>query len=88
MDTFNKILSNISIVIQSLSQVRLFVTPWTAAHQSTVSPSFLKLVSTESASSNHLILSCPLSNIVRGNLYVEDLKPKNSGHDCIWRQSF
>ena len=52
-------------VVQLLSRVRLFATPWTAALQA--SPSFiisqdlLKLMSTELATpSNHLILCCPL----------------------------
>ena len=53
------------IVVQSLSLVRLFVTPWTAACQlplySTISQSLLKLMSTESVMlPNHLILCCPL----------------------------
>ena len=53
------------IVVQSLSHVRLFVTPWTAAHQAslsfTISRSWLKLMSIESVMpSNHLILCCPL----------------------------
>ena len=48
-----------------LSHVRLFVTPWTAACQASLSISssknLLKLMSTESAmSSNHLILCHPL----------------------------
>ena len=56
--------SNISSV-QSLSRVQLFVTPWTTAHQAslsiTTSQSLLKLVSIESVMpSNHLILCCPL----------------------------
>ena len=51
--------------VQSLSHVCLFVTPWTAAHQAslslTVSQSFLKLRSIEwMRPSNHLILCCPL----------------------------
>ena len=53
------------VVIQSLSHVHLFVTPWTAAHQVslsfTISWSLLKLISIESVMpSNHLILCCPL----------------------------
>ena len=40
------------VAVQWLKRVRLFVTPWTAAHQSslsfTISPSVLKLTSTES----------------------------------------
>ena len=49
------------VVVQSLSHVRLFVTPWNAAHQTslsfTISRSLLKLMSTESVRpSNHLIL--------------------------------
>ena len=51
--------------VQSLSRVRLFVTPWTTAHQASLSitnsRSLLKLTSTELVmSSNHLILCCPL----------------------------
>ena len=51
--------------VQSLSCVRLFVTPWTAARQSflsiTNSWSLLKLMSIELViPSNHLILCCPL----------------------------
>ena len=51
--------------VQSLSRVQLFVTPWTAAHQAslsfTISWSLLKLMSIESVMpSNHIILCCPL----------------------------
>ena len=54
-----------TVVIQSLSHVRLVVNPWTAACQAslsiTISLSFLKLMSIESVMpSNHLILYCPL----------------------------
>ena len=53
------------MVVQSLSCVWLFATPWTAAHQVslsfTISQSMLKLMSTESVmSSNHLIFCHPL----------------------------
>ena len=51
--------------VQSLSHVWLFVTPWTAACQASLSitnsRSLLKLMSSESVMpSNHLILCCPL----------------------------
>ena len=51
--------------VQCLSRVRLFATPWTAAHQAflsiTNSWSLLKLMSMESVMpSNHLILGHPL----------------------------
>ena len=51
--------------VQSLSHVQLFVTPWTAAHQAslsfTVSWSLLKLMSIELVIlSNHLIVCLPL----------------------------
>ena len=54
-----------SIVVQSLSCVQLFATPWTAARQVslsiTSSGSLLKLMPIESVMpSNHLILCCPL----------------------------
>ena len=53
------------LAVQSLSHVRLFATPWTAAHQAslsfTLSPSLLKLMSIESGMpSNHLIFYYPL----------------------------
>ena len=53
------------ISVQSLSRVRLFVTPWTEARQASLSitnsQSLLKVMSIESVmSSNHLILCCPL----------------------------
>ena len=52
-------------LVQSLSPVQLFVTPWTAACQATVSitnsQGLLKLISIDSVMpSNHLILYCPL----------------------------
>ena len=51
--------------VQSLSRVRLFLTPWTAARQASlsfaISQSLLKFISVESLMlSNHLILCCPL----------------------------
>ena len=54
-----------SLAIQSLSRVRLFVTPWTAARQAslffTVSLSLFKLMSIQSAMpSSNLILCRPL----------------------------
>ena len=56
--------TSLPIVVQSLSHVQLIATPWTAAHQTslsfTISWSLLKLRSFESViPSNHLIL-CPL----------------------------
>ena len=53
------------VVLQLLSCVQLFVTPWAAAHQAslsfTISLSLLKLMSTELVMpSNHLVLFHPL----------------------------
>ena len=53
------------VVVQSLSRVQLFVTPWTAACPTSlsfiISQSLLKLISIESVMpSNHLILCHPL----------------------------
>ena len=49
------------VVIQSLSRVQLFVTPWTAAHQASLSitnsQSLLKLMSIESVIPSHPLLS-------------------------------
>ena len=52
-------------LVQSLSCVQLFMTPWTAARQASLSftifQSLLKLMSIDSVMpSNHLILCCPL----------------------------
>ena len=52
-------------IVQSPSRVQLFETPWTVAHQAslsfTVSWSLLRFMSTESVMlSNHLALFCPL----------------------------
>ena len=60
-ERFSKIFSS----VQSLSRVRLFATPWTAAFQASLSItnswSLLKLMSIESViPSNHLVLCCPL----------------------------
>ena len=53
------------VVVQSLSRVPLFATPWTAALQAslsvTISLSFPKLMPTES--SNHLILCHPFASV-------------------------
>ena len=53
----------LSISVQSLSRVQLFVTPWTAAHQASLtnSQSLVKLMFTEwLIPSNHFILCRPL----------------------------
>ena len=54
----------VSTSVQSLSGVRLFATPWTAARQASLSitnsRSLLKLMSESVMPSNHLILCCPL----------------------------
>ena len=51
------------VAVQSLSCVQLFVTPWTAAQQAslsfTISHSLLKFMSLSRWYSNHLILCCP-----------------------------
>ena len=58
-------LSHHIVVVQSLSQIQLFVTSWTTAHQAplsfTISQSLLKAMSIESLMlSDHLILWHPL----------------------------
>ena len=58
------------VVVQSLSCVQLFVTPWTAAYQASLSftnsQSLLKLMSIELVMpSNHLILCHPLSSCLQ-----------------------
>ena len=65
-ETLQSILSS----IQLLSHVWLFVTPWTAAHQASLSTtnsqSLLKLMSIESVMpSNRLIFCCPFSSCLQ-----------------------
>ena len=65
MYSFSESIFVVVVVIQSLSRVWIFKTPWTAARQAslsfTISQSLLKLMSIESVMpSNHLILCCPL----------------------------
>ena len=60
-------LHSVYIIVLSLNCVQLFVTPWTAARQAslsfTISQSLLKLMSIESVMpSNYLIFCCPLSS--------------------------
>ena len=64
---------------QSLCHVRLFVTPWTAAHQASLSFtsfwSLLKLMSIESVmASNHLILCYPILFLPRSSQFLTSLK--------------
>ena len=65
----------LSDILQSLSRVQLFVTPWTVAHQTSLfitnSQSLLKFMSTELVMpSNHLILCCPLLSSVFPSIRV------------------
>ena len=67
----NSLTWDILVVVPSLSHVRLLVTPWTAAHQDslsfTLSWSLLKLMSNESVMpSNHLLLCLsPISSCLQ-----------------------
>ena len=66
VDQFYEDLQDSLVTAQSLSRVQLLVTPWTAAHQGslsfTISLNLLKLLSVESAMpSNHLISVTPFS---------------------------
>ena len=68
-----KVMRSIFSSVQSLSRVQLIVTPWTAAHQASLSitnsRSLLKLMSIKSVMpSNHLILCRPLILLPAFNL--------------------
>ena len=76
--------------VQSLSCVRLFVTPWTAAHQASLSitnsRSLLNLMSIELVMpSNHLILCCPL--LLLPSIFPS-LRVFSSGHVWMWELDF
>ena len=57
-------LKELIVVVQSVSHVLLFVTPWTAAGEASLSSTFLSLLKFMSFElvmpSNHIILYCPL----------------------------
>ena len=70
--------------VQSLSHVRLFATPWTVAHQASLSItdswSLLKLMSIESVMpSNHRILCHPL-------LLPPSVFPSSRGLGSTWHE--
>ena len=81
MVDWNWIFDLFVVVVQSLSHVQLFATPWTAAYQAslsfTISQNLLKLMSTESVMpSNYLILCCPLllpSSFPRMRIFSNEL---------------
>ena len=84
-------ISNCISSVQSLSHVQLFVTPWTAARQASLSitnsQSLLKLMSIELVMpSNHLTLCCPLlflPSIFPRNLYAGQEATVRTGHGTI-----
>ena len=55
---------HVVVVLQSLSRVQLFVTPWTAAHQEslsfTISQSLLKCMFTELVMPSYHLILCHL----------------------------
>ena len=78
--------------VQSLSCVQLFVTPWTAARQASLSItnscSLLKLIATELAMPfNHLILchwNSPGKNTEVGNLsLLQGILPTQGSNPCL-----
>ena len=77
------------VVVQSLSHVWLFVTPWTATHQAslsfTISWSLLKLRSIDSMmSANHLILCRPLLLLPSIFLSIRVFSNEYSSHRDVW----
>ena len=72
--------SVVVVVVQTVSHIRLFATPGTAAHQAslsfTISWSLLKFISIESMiSSNHLILCHPLLLLCHPLLLLSSIFP-------------
>ena len=95
MFSFPILVLNIVVVVQSLSRVWLFVTPWTTAHQAslsfTISRHLLKLMSIESViPHNHLILCHPLLPLP--SIFPNIKVFSNESALCIrwpkWHQSF
>ena len=80
-----------SFVVQLLSHVQLFATPWTAARQAslsfTISRSMLKLMSIESAMlSYHLILCHPL--LLLPSIFTSIRVFSNESTPCIRRPKY
>ena len=74
-------------VVQSLSHVQLFATPWTVAWQAplsfTISQNMLKLMSIESVMpANHLILCLPL--LLLPSIFPSIRVFSNESVLCIW----
>ena len=88
-------LNIIVVVVQLLGWVQLFATPWTAAHQAslsfTISQSLLKFISIESVMpSSHLILCRPLllpSSFLSMRVFTNELAIHIRWPKC-WRFSF
>ena len=81
--------------VQLLSRVRLFVTPWSAAHQDSLSiatfQSLIKLMSIESVMpSNHLILCHPLLLLPSSFSSIKVFSSVSSSHQVAkyWSFSF
>ena len=78
------------VVVQLLTQVQLFIAPWTVAHQASlffsISWSLLKLMSIESIMpSNNLILCCPLLLLWVQNAKVKMMSVMQSyEHLIVW----
>ena len=78
-------------VVQSLSRLRLFATPWTTARQIslffTMSQSLLKLMSIESVMlSNHFILCHPI--LLLSSIFPSIRVYSNESALCIWWPNF
>ena len=60
---YRRYLVKIIVIVQSLSHVGFFATPWTAARQAslsfTISQSLLRLLSIESVMASHHLILCP-----------------------------
>ena len=74
------------VVVESLSRVQLFATPWTSAHQTslsfTISQTLFKLVSINSVMpSNHLILCHPLLLLLSLSQHQVLFQWVNSSHE-------
>ena len=80
-----------AVVVQSLSRVLLFATPWAAERQASLSftifQSLLKLMSMESVlPSNHLILCCLL--LLLASIFPSIRVFSNEPALCIWWPKF
>ena len=84
---FSLVICCIHFVVQSLSGVQLFSTPWTAAHQAslsfTTSQNLLKLMSIESVMPSNCLILCHLLLLPSVFLSISSVQLSSVAQSCL-----